>query len=266
MNIIDNIKKRKSCRTYTGEPLSVELVAKIEGFISALQPAFGEKVAIRMINAKQPSGAVKLGTYGVIKNATNFLILTRENGKMADVSAGYMFEEVVLYCTALGLGTCWLGGTINKGDFLKQIQIKENERMTIISPVGYPAEKRSLLDSFKRAGAGSDKRKAFGDLFFDQTFDTPLTEQRAGVYRTPLEMVRLAPSASNKQPWRVIMQGNIFHFYQKPGMFAENDLGIALCHFERACMELGIKGRFAQEKEFLHKNGNTQYIISWISE
>jgi hypothetical protein len=42
-----------------------------------------------------------------------------------------------------------------------------------------------------------------------------LPEGAAGRYLDPLEMLRLGPSASNRQPWRVIKeQGrDIFHLY-----------------------------------------------------
>ena len=36
------------------------------------------------------------------------------------------------------------------------------------------------------------------------SFAEPLTEEEAGDYQFPLEMLRLAPSAVNKQPWRVV--------------------------------------------------------------
>ena len=61
--------------------------------------------------------------------------------------------------------------------------------------------------------AGSDGRLAWERLFFDQAFGTPLTREAAGEYATPLEMVRLGPSASNKQPWRIVREGGAWHFY-----------------------------------------------------
>lgn len=32
----------------------------------------------------------------------------------------------------------------------------------------------------------------------------PLEKEEAGNYEAALEMVRIAPSASNKQPWRIL--------------------------------------------------------------
>lgn len=57
--------------------------------------------------------------------------------------------------------------------------------------------------------------RTFEELFFDGTFDLPLTREKAGVFAEPLDMVRLAPSAVNKQPWRVVVADNAAHFYLK---------------------------------------------------
>lgn len=265
MSITELIKERKSVRSYTGKSLSTKHVDSINKYIGQLNPPFGAKVRILLINAKTGDQPVKLGTYGVISGATDFLLLIGEKGLIPEASAGYMFEQVILYCTQLGLGTCWLGGTLKRDDFLKQIQLSDNEKLIIISPVGYKREKRTWVESIMRAGAGSDKRKPFGSLFFNGTFGTPLNEADAGNYKIPLEMVRLAPSGSNKQPWRVVMKDNMFHFCYYTGRFSVNDIGIALCHFELACNELGLKGHFERIPD-ISIHDDVAYLISWIAK
>ena len=63
-----------------------------------------------------------------------------------------------------------------------------------------------------------------------------------------LECARMAPSAVNRQPWRIIAEGGRFHFYEKPdkgyvreqtGDLQKIDLGIALCHFVTGLEEQG---------------------------
>ena len=61
------------------------------------------------------------------------------------IALGYSLEKVILYCTSLGLGTVWLGGTFNKGNFAKAVNLKENEILPIVSPVGYEGGKKSLF-------------------------------------------------------------------------------------------------------------------------
>lgn len=265
MSIIEIIKERKSVRSYTDEPIKPEILSKLRTYISQLSAPFGVQARVELLDSKPNDQPIKLGTYGVISGANYFLALIIDDSPKAEIGAGYMFEQLILYCTELGLNTCWLGGTFNQSDFSRQIEFKDNERLVIISPVGYKREKRRLLESIMRAGAGSDNRKPFESLFFKDTFEQPLSSNEAGGYITPLEMVRLAPSASNKQPWRVIKQGNQFHFYHRPNRFSLNDMGIALCHFELTCKELGIKGNF-QMIDNAPSNKDVEYAISWVVE
>ena len=77
--------------------------------------------------------------------------------------------------------------------------------MPCVSPLGYPAKKMSLRETLMRKGVRADSRIGFRELFFDGSFDKPLKEEQAGELLEVLEAVRLAPSAVNKQPWRVVL-------------------------------------------------------------
>ena len=265
MKIIETIQKRRSVRTYTGEQLSNEHLVQIKQYISQLQAPFGIKARIEPISTHSDENSIKLGTYGWIKGACNYMALIFEDAPFAETAAAYMFEQAILFCTDLELGTCWLGGAFSRSDFKKQIQLKENEKLRIVSPVGYASGGKSFLEKYI---VGSEKkhssRKPFGDLFFDKNFDNPLTETNAGFFSTPLEMVRLAPSANNMQEWRVLFENEALHFYKKPyPRFDSIDMGIALCHFELSCKELGIEGKFEVLKNY-PVNDKIKYVISWI--
>ena len=264
MKIIETIKKRRSVRTYTGEPLNNEHIARIKQYIGQLQTPFGIKARIELISTNVNDTPVKLGTYGWIKGVCDYLVLIYEEASFAETAAAYMFEQTILFCTDLGLGTCWLAGFSRK-DFEKQVQLETNERLRIVSPVGYAGDKKSFIEKYiVNADKNHASRKPFGTLFFDRNFDNPLTEAKAGLFLTPLEMVRLAPSANNKQEWRVLLDENALHFYKKPyPMFDSIDMGITLCHFELTCKELGIEGKFERLKDF-PTNDKLQYVISWI--
>lgn len=263
MTIVEAIRARHSVRTYTNTPLSEKDAAELSAYISSLTPPFGAKARIALIHVQDGGEAVKLGTYGVIKGASAYLALIHREGPLVEESAGYMFEQAVLKCTQMGLGTCWLGGTVNRSDFVRQANMTEGEHLLLVSPVGYPADKPRFIERMMRAGAKSGSRKPFDELFFDGGFDKPLTEEGAGAYLTPLEMVRLAPSASNSQPWRAVVSGeHVDFYYKKASGFSGFDLGIALCHFELSCRELGVKGSFEVDKTIVAYDKNI-YVISW---
>ena len=268
MKIIETIQKRRSVRTYTGEPLRQEHIALIKQFLNGLQTPFGKKARIELVHTHSDDKPIQLGTYGWIKGACDFLTLIYEEAPFAETAAAYLFEEVILFCTDLGLGTCWVGGSFSRSDFKKQIQPKPNENLRIVSPVGYIGDRKRFLEKYI---VGSDKkhasRKPFSELFFDGNFYTPLAKTAAGPYLMPLEMIRLAPSANNMQEWRVLLEGNTFHFYKKPYLrFDTIDMGIALCHFELSCKELGLEGRYAFLKDFPSAHDKLDYVISWLRQ
>ena len=266
MNIIEIIQNRRSVRTYTGEPISSALIAKIEKYISQLQTPFGNKARIELIHTHSSKNAVKVGTYGLIKGACDFLTLIYEDAPFAESAAASIFEQAILYCTDLGLGTCWLAG-FSRSDVIKQIEPLQNEKIRIISPVGYISDKKSFVEKhIIRGDKNHANRKPFGTLFYEKSFNNPLTEENAGIYAKPLEMVRLAPSANNKQEWRVLLENNVLHFYKKPyPLFDSIDIGIALCHFDLTCKQLGINGKYEILNDF-PAGGPLIYVISWILE
>ena len=125
-----------------------------------------------------------------------------------------------------------------------------------------------------RRFAGSDHRKPWSELFFANAFSTPLTQAQAGKYRDVLENMRLAPSASNKQPWRVLYDTkliNTFHFflerslqYKMLGIFhlQDIDMGIAMSHFEITAKDQGLAGSWKVDTN-APKEKSLDYIVSW---
>jgi len=165
-------------------------------------------------------------------------------------------EKIILFSTDLGLGTCWLGGTFTRSKFAERITPNNDEIIPAVTSIGYIGGKPRKLDQRIRKSANSDQRLPWTDLFFDAE-GKPITQKKAGRYSTALEMVRLGPSASNKQPWRIVMDDDSWHFYlQRTPGYRDNpytarleiadlqrvDIGIAMCHFEMTVKELGIEG------------------------
>ncbi|MDE5866305.1 MAG: nitroreductase, partial [Lachnospiraceae bacterium] len=171
------------------------------------------------------------------------------------------------------IGTVWIGGTMDRSAFERAIVLEQNEKMPCVSPIGYTAGKRSVRENMMRKAIKADSRNPFEKIFFDSTFDVPLTKEAAGRLAEPLEMVRLAPSAVNKQPWRAVMDKNGVHFYLKRtkgfvseavGDMQKIDLGIALCHFDLAAKENGINVSFSVSDPGITADTDTEYIASYL--
>jgi nitroreductase len=186
-------------------------------------------------------------------------------------------EKNILVATHLGLGTCWLGGTFNRSASASRINKGGDEVVPAITPVGYPSDKKSLMDRTIRFFAKSNSRKAWEELFFCGDTRSPLTRSIAGTYGLPLECVRIGPSASNRQPWRCVKERDkdIFHFYisRTPGYggiypdvsLQDIDMGIAMCHFGVALQEMNLKGSW-QNLQMAPSQRGLEYIVSWIGE
>jgi hypothetical protein len=262
--ITEIIKLRNSVRSYENTELSKEVKEKLQTYLDEInnsEGVFGGKIRIKLVEKDNGDKEIKLGTYGVIKGAKYYLVVACEKSKYDLEDLGFLFEKVILYCTSLGLGTVWMGGTFNKGNFSKAMQLKENEIQPIISPVGIESGKKSILS--KLMGSNALKRKEFNQIFFNEKFDTPLTYEEAKEYSEVLEMVRIAPSAMNKQPWRILKEGNNYHIYSDSKIeMGRIDIGICICHFSLVAKEKGLKG----EIKVLSDKGHDKYkyVASWI--
>ena len=177
LDINEVAKKRKSIRTYIEKPLEESDREKINCFINELSEEeipFDAKVRIKLFDVDKDINAKDLGTYGVIKGARTYLGVAVNETEEAMEAVGYVFEKLVLYAASLGLGTCWLGGTFNRGEFAKAMKLEENEFFPIASPIGYPAAKNHTVDKIMRKAIKADHRKPFDEIFFEKNFNTPL--------------------------------------------------------------------------------------------
>lgn len=280
-SIIEIIQERTSRRTYSGQPLKED---KRDNVINLLKnhdlnspfSKYAGKARFKLVSVPEfdPNERKKLGTYGLIKGAQDFVVGAVEKSQFNREHYGYLMETIILAATDMGLGTCWLGGFFNRSLFASKIEATLNEIVPAISPIGYP-EKRTLKEKMIRSFSKADKRSPWNQLFFEGNFNDPLTEKKAGDYSKLLEMVRIGPSAGNHQPWRIIRETNknIFHFYTtnpKDGRFLRYskfrplDIGIAVCHFDLTAKELGVEGKWFIENPLLSGTEGYNYIISWL--
>ena len=277
------IRERFSCRTYAEKPIEAETRQRLQAYMAPLRAGpLGAPVRFELLAAtEQDTRSLKgLGTYGFIKGATGFIVGAAGAGPKNLEDYGYVLERIILLATDLGLGTCWLGGTFTKSTFAEKIAAQAGELLPAVVSVGYIANVAQARNSLMRRRIGADQRLPWQDLFFNETFRAPLTTVEAGAYAMPLEMLRLGPSASNKQPWRTVRSGAAWHFYlqRTPGYrqgilqrfvkvddIQRVDLGIAMCHFELAAQKLNLTGQWVVEEPSIGKpDERTEYAVSWV--
>ncbi len=278
-NVIDLIKSRTSTRTFDTKKIEANQLQKIQAYLNEINEdaiaLSGLKARFVLSSFKNPNikEEKKIGTYGVISGAELYIVGIVDKDEKNALEFGYLFEKIVLAATDLGLQTCWLGGTFKKSDFEQNMDLNEHETIAIVSPLGYKKVKPRMLETAMRKVVGADKRKHWNEIFFENNPQTPLTEMSADEYAIPLEMVRLGPSASNKQPWRLVKDGGQFHFYisRTKGYGAAgfdmqlNDIGIAKCHFELSAESLGLYGEWLESSPSSIP-ADWSYVCTWKAE
>lgn len=278
----DLIRKRFSCRKHTDKPIDKENQKQLQEFL-ATHPAgpFGSPTRLVLIAATENDrqSLKGLGTYGFIKNAQGFLVGAMGPGPKNLEDFGYVMEQAVLFATELGVGTCWLAGSFTKSSFAKKMEVGPEETVPAVTSIGYIAD-HSKAEDWIRRRAGGAMRLPAAQMFFEDTFGNPLQTEAIGDYAKVLEMVRWGPSASNKQPWRIVHNGTGWHFYlQRTKGYAKDslvgkllkvadvqrlDMGIAMCHFELSAKEFGLSGRWVLAEPAIAKpEPLTEYTVTW---
>ena len=260
--VTDLIRQRRSVRTFDGRALSAEDRSALEAYVASLTNPFSVPICFRLLDAK---------AYGlsspVIVGAESYLAAKVERVPHFEIAYGYSFEKACLYALSRGIGTVMLAASLSRAAFEKAMDVKEGEVMPVASPVGYPAEKKSIRESLMRKGLKADDRKPFDHLFFDGDFNRPLS--RTNPFAKALEMARWAPSAANGQPWRAVVDGGSVHFYEAKRMkdsplgdIQKLDVGIALAHFDMTLEEEGVKGAYSFSDPGIPTPENTHYIVT----
>jgi nitroreductase len=313
-SIVETIMRRFSCRTFSGEPIEESARAELAEAAAEMHTGpFGSRLRFGLAAATEKDGAAlkRLGTYGTIRGATAFILgaaeprgqnppgtsatnppgtsATNPPGTSATnppgTSAmyledfGHAMERLILHATVLGLGTCWLGGFFTRGSFSRRIHATRDERIPAVAAVGRIFDLERAQQGLMRRGAGGSRRKAWEVYFHDGQFGAVLSREAAGAYALPLEMARWAPSASNRQPVRIVRIGTSWHFYirRTPGYlprFARTltgiedlqrvDSGIAMCHFELTAREQGLLGRWVVSPPAIALPDDlTEYSATW---
>jgi nitroreductase len=274
MNIIETIKRRKSCRTFNHVSLILTDKQDLESFIIENNRGLGnEVVSFRIIEKNNGDKQLKLN-YGMIKGHNTYILGMSKSTAASRVNYGYLMEKVVIKATEMDMSTCWVG--YFDSTYFNEVPIEDGFEIPGIVIIGYSDDRQSYQDKFIRLSISASKRQSWNKLFFNYKLKNPLTPEHVKKYCDSLEMVRLAPSSGNTQPWRVFFEEteNEFHFFKK--VISERyelrglhdiDMGIALSHFELTSLQNGLSGRWLKHaKENVNSFDDLQYIMTWKCE
>ena len=271
-SVIELIKSRTSWRTYNEKSLTEDVKEKIREIIKDLgiKTPFdkgGGKCRFKLIEVSDFSDNERknLGLHKIISGSYDFIVGEMGDGQFNKEKYGYLLEIIILKMHDMGLGTCWLAGYFNREIIPPKID-SGSEKIPAITTVGYPIQ-RSPIGLKIRRNVKSDERHSWKTLFFEGDTTNPLEQKKVDKnYSIPLEMLRFSPSASNRQPWRVIKEEkkNIFHFYTTfSHRWRRLDLGISIAHFDQTVKELDLNGKWSYNNPEIIFTKDLLYVISW---
>jgi len=282
VDALEQIDRRYSCRLYSDRTLSGEHREALAAVMAERSTGpLGSAVRFGLIAATpgDASALRRLGTYGFIEGATAYIVGAVRKGPKDLEDFGCLLEEVILHATALGVATCWLGGSFTRTSFTSRFGgVARDEIMPAVVAAGYPADDGGVARI--RARTEGTRRFPPSELFFREEFGRPLDLADAGGYPDALHAVRMAPSATNKQPWRIVRLGDDWHFYlvrtrwygRRSPFFLllriadlqRVDLGIAMCHFALVARQGGLPGRWVVDDPGAATPGpGVEYVVTW---
>jgi len=248
------ISLRHSQRKYSGEVPDESVTSRIENVCTEFTPFPG----VRSVLVREPANDVFKGAVGqyffkVTKAPYYIAFIGDMTETHVQASAGYIGEGVILEATSLGLNTCWVGGFYKREAVLNQIDLKDNEQLLAITPIGYSRERED------RVGNSTKKyrRKDLNKLILSR-------EEDIGNWTDSiLEAARVSPSAANRQPWRFTISKDAItvscnNKREGFGVSKRLDCGIAMLHLELGVLVAGLKGQW----EFLEYPEVVRFTIS----
>ncbi|MBL7208864.1 MAG: nitroreductase family protein [Dehalococcoidia bacterium] len=252
------IRRRISVRHYQTSPVPE---AVLQAVVSAGESsvALADSIRIRFHLVREGKSVAErmmplTGSRWLFGSAPHFIIATSEERSHFMLNMGFRMEQMVLFATQQGLGTCWVGGMFSEGRIKPLLGLEEGERVIALTPIGYPDTSRYGRFTHDAGELGAMKfgrRKPLQQIAFGPDWGSPLDTEDSELLEA-LECARLAPSWANTQPWRFLAgrreviavadtkgrYGNVRqgkHYYRL-------DVGIAMSHFYLAAGEMGWSG------------------------
>ena len=257
MDVLAAIQQRVSVRSYADRAMGPDLLERLLALSDTAGHLTGVPPRIALVSGVAQTRHIltyMIGSYGLVQNPPHLLVgVLPEESDAARLDLGYVLEQVVLEATRLGIGTCWVTGSYDAQRAGDAVRLAPGEVAAAVCALGYPAEDRwgRFHSRTVRRLASGHRRKPLTEIVFSRRWGEPWSPEDADGSTEPaevpplvtvLEHARLAPSATNRQPWRFIVRPD--HVALALVRPAPIDAGIVMVHFALASAALGRKGRW----------------------
>lgn len=250
MNTFEAIFSRRSIRHFKQEKLEWEEIAGLLEYANQL-PMLIDGIAVEFklvsnIEAKQ-------GFYGPFNvKAPYYLCISSEIKEDYLLNAGYLMQQMNLYLTSKGYGTCFLVAYPGSG-------LKATMKYEYVVTLAFGKTNSTLYRDSKKA-----KRLPEEEIVVYKEEVTPDIKQ-------VLSAARLAPSALNSQPWRFVVYKNRIHVFAKKNLFIAKaldynkmiDMGIMMANLLLTAEELWVDVTLSKSEALKNQSfQNNEYVCT----
>jgi len=210
MDLLEAVKSRHSVRNYTDKKIDGETLEQLKKIVDECNSNSGLNIQLCLDEPEAFSGF--MAKYGKFTNTKNYVALIGKKDNQLDEKIGYFGEMIVIKAQQLGLNTCWVAMSYNKGKSGAKAQ--SGEKLLMVISIG-----------FGETNGVSHKTKPIEKL-------CSVKGNMPDWFKNGMEAVQLAPTAMNQQKFSFELNGNKVKAVAGPGIYTKVDLGIAKYHFE----------------------------------
>jgi hypothetical protein len=127
---------RRSRRAYEPQPITGVAAERLETFCRGYAPFDGARAVVLVEAPSKIFTGWLLGVYGKVTSPSALVFVGDRRLPDAAARAGYTGEAAVLEATALGLGTCWIGGGVRRAQVASLLGLGTHEHVYSISARG----------------------------------------------------------------------------------------------------------------------------------
>lgn len=223
--LYEQIPRRASCRCFLSAPAAAQWSDLSAAAQRLALPGVRMEMGLCSTELFQPL----LGLMIKFENVRNYVAVFAKDDPEGTVNAGVSGEMLMLEAVRLGMAGVWVTGTYKHKDV--PAQPKPGERLVALMALGVPPEDFSAKER---------KRKPLEQLVEGKA-------DNGGLLKDIATAVQAAPSAMNRQPWRLRQEADaIILGVKKPGQ--RLDLGIAAAHALLALGNTAVRIDLAEDR------------------
>jgi nitroreductase len=210
MDLLETINLRHSVRSYTDKKIDGDTLDQLRKIVDECNSGSGLNIQL-CLNEPEAFSSL-MAKYGRFRNVKNYIALVGKNDNQLEEKAGYYGEKIVIKAQQLGLNTCWVATTYDKGK--NAAKVNSGEKLLMVITVGYG-----------EANGVPRKTKPIEKL-------CSANGNMPDWFKKGMEAAQLAPTAMNQQKFSFELNENTVKAVSGLGFYVKVDLGIAKYHFE----------------------------------